>query len=78
MILQEVHNRDLVDLLEQKKASGIYDFEWTGQMRYYWEDNECVVRMVNATLMYGYEYLGSTNRLVVTPLTEKCHRTLTR
>lgn len=60
-------------------AEGIsseFDFEWSAQMRMYFEKESVFIKMMQATVEYGYEYLGNSSRLVVTPLTDRCYRTL--
>jgi dynein heavy chain len=88
LLVQSVHNRDVLGKLIQTKISQVHDFEWKSQLRYYWEDQTCVVRLLDGSFRYGcsvkmtdvgsygYEYLGNTTRLVITPLTERVRRTL--
>ena len=45
--------------------------------RYYWMKDFLYIRAVNAEFPYGFEYLGNTGRLVITPLTDRCYLTLT-
>jgi dynein heavy chain len=70
--IQLIHHQ-----LTQADVTNPQDFLWQSQLRYYWEDENLLLRMIETSLMYGYEYLGGYERLVMTGLTLKCYRVLT-
>jgi dynein heavy chain len=71
----DVHARDVIKKLVDEEVDTKDNFSWTSQLRYYW-DGDLTAQMVAAKRPYGYEYLGNTFRLVITPLTDKCYLTL--
>ena len=79
LVTIEVHARDIIDKLIKAGCSDQYAFEWLSQLRFYWEKDidDCVVKQTNTQFQYGYEYLGNSGRLVITPLTDRCYMTLT-
>uniref|UniRef100_A0A8B9CDG4 Dynein axonemal heavy chain 1 n=1 Tax=Anser brachyrhynchus TaxID=132585 RepID=A0A8B9CDG4_9AVES len=77
LIVIEVHAKDVAAKLIEENVTSVNDFEWISQLRYYWTRGDLYIRAVNAEFMYGYEYLGNSGRLVITPLTDRCYLTLT-
>ena len=65
-------SRELICVYAFAEISSETDFNWLSQMRYYWEEEHIMTRMINSQLAYGYEYLGNSARLVITPLTDRC------
>ncbi|KAF9336730.1 hypothetical protein BG006_007626 [Podila minutissima] len=82
LITDLVHQRDVIRALIRSKVSSTKDFAWLSQMRFYFNPShedplQCLtISMANATFLYGYEYFGVTERLVQTPLTDRCYLTL--
>ncbi|ESO88893.1 hypothetical protein LOTGIDRAFT_125424 [Lottia gigantea] len=76
LIVIDVHARDVVKNLHDINTRKDTDFSWISQLRYYFQDDVVNVRMITTTVAYAYEYLGNSGRLVITPLTDRCYRTL--
>lgn len=84
LITELVHQRDVIRLLIADRVRSSKDFGWLYQMRFYLNQSienpldRLSVQMANASFPYGYEYLGVPDRLVQTPLTDRCYLTLTQ
>ena len=78
LIVLDVHAKDVLEELVERQTSSTQDFDWVSRMRYYFDApaRQLRVRMVTAEVAYGHEYLGPPSRLVITPLTYRCYRTL--
>ncbi|KAK4248126.1 dynein heavy chain, N-terminal region 1-domain-containing protein [Corynascus novoguineensis] len=83
LITECVHQRDVIEKLIKANARSNTHYLWLLQMRYvYTPEGDFLqrlqIKMANAKLSYGFEYLGVPDRLVRTPLTDRCFLTLTQ
>lgn len=84
LITELVHERDVIRALQRENVTSNTDFNWLYQMRFYLNLarpnplEQLSVVMASASFSYGYEYLGVPDRLVQTPLTDRCYLTLTQ
>ncbi|CCI43009.1 unnamed protein product [Albugo candida] len=79
LITTDVHARDIVEELWRQNIDSVSSFIWQQQLRYYWDTqtDDVIIRHADSSILYGYEYMGATSRLVITPLTDRCWMTLT-
>jgi dynein heavy chain len=90
LVTVQVHQRDvyqdLLQLHKERKLRDASDFDWLKQTRFAWQVNgsdahgegACIISICDVDYKYGFEYLGCKDRLVITPLTDRCFITLSQ
>lgn len=79
-----VHQRDVTRMLVKNHISNTKSFDWLTEMRFYFDPKnadvlqQLSIHMANAKFNYGFEYLGVQEKLVQTPLTDRCYLTMTQ
>ncbi|KAG5186150.1 dynein heavy chain [Tribonema minus] len=81
---RQVHQRDVTRELFDAGVTDVTDFRWLSRLRFRLDaraaapERALTACMADASFDYGYEYLGVGERLVQTPLTDRCYLTLTQ
>ena len=84
LITELVHQRDVTRSLIDDMVSSPNDFRWLYHLRFSYNPSaldlaeKLQIGLSNANFFYGFEYLGIGERLVQTPLTDRCYLTLTQ
>ena len=83
LVTEMVHQRDVLRKLQTSGSEGhnMESFEWLSQIRYSFKAADKVELCLNVASFnfhYGFEYQGVGERLVQTPLTERCYLALSQ
>jgi len=80
LLIVDVHARDIIDSFVRDSILDAREFAWESQLRFYWDKDvdDILIRQCTGEFGYGYDYMGLSGRLVITPLTDRCYMTLTQ
>lgn len=85
LTIELLHQRDVISSLTKEGISeSEIKFLWQTQQLFYYNKSEedplirLVVKQANVQFTYGFEYLGITDKLAYTPLTNRCFLSMTQ
>lgn len=78
LILDVIHQISIIDVLLTTNTSLTGDWNWHKQLKFVQDKSSIKLNMANSTFQYTFEYQGNAQKLVYTPLTDKCYLTLTQ
>lgn len=83
LVTELIHQRDIISLLISENITSPSNFLWQSQITYHFDPSalpskRLSVIQANAVFTYGFEYLGMPDRLVSTPLVDKCFLAMTQ
>jgi len=78
LVLDIIHNIDVLDQLIKNQVTAPNAWQWFKQLKFRMQEEICNIYMCSANFLYTYEYQGNAQKLVHTPLTDKCYLTLTQ
>lgn len=76
LLILHIQAQNILNRLIEMNVDSLENFEWMGQIRYYFDENKIEMKMLLSKVLYGFEYIGNKSRMVITPLNDRCYRSI--